>query len=362
MLNSLFMGIFNIVREGADSEHKELTYNNIHLCWQHNTPNKNLQKPNATTLRFFAKNRPETQTRETLISPMMLRTSPPSFYEFRGHHSNNPTPWHWGFEADDFVDFQNNAYTLSGFCLWVIKNEDFVRIAMISQLVDANSRIPVLLMKQLFDRYDCARAIRFSGFVPSDVSSMRFDDVMSLRDYMIRNMGDKRTVQTHCGLLDGLGVDFQFDVEPHLRKIDGRMRCSPRPHAKKRYSRFYPAIRFVYHTPELVGLTISLQDSQVKCSWALPQDDILRRLQGLCGWPLRLEGIRVLRPKHLPQGMLKSLSELVETMVTKRKSQCREPEWETTNQQQIEILLELNPKTSADILREHIQIFNKLNE
>lgn len=49
-------------------------------------------------------------------------------------------------------------------------------------------------------------------------------------------------------------------------------------------------------------------------------------------------------------------------MMMKRKGQCRKPEWETTNQQQIEILLELNPKTSADILREHIQILNKLNE
>ena len=292
----------------------------------------------------------------------MYRTLPPAFYEFRGHRSDNPTPWYFGFEADDFVEFQNNAYTLSGFCLYVIKDEDFVRIVMISELVDADSRIPVLLMKQLFGQYDCARAIHFSGFVPSDVSCMRFDDVMSLRDYMIRNMGDERTVQIHCGLLGGLSVNFQFDVEPYLRKIDGRMRCSPRPHAKRWYSRFYPATRFVYHTPELVGLTISLQDCQLQCQWALPQDDILRRLQGLCGWPLRLEGIHIFRPQHLPKGMPRSLSELVETMVMKRKGQCREPEWEITNQQQIEILLELNPKTSADILREHIQILNKLNE
>ena len=292
----------------------------------------------------------------------MYRTLPPAFYEFRGHRSDNPTPWYFGFEADDFAEFRNNAYTLSGFCLYVIKDEDFVRIVMISELVDANSRIPVLLMKQLFDQYDCARAIHFSGFVPSDVSCMRFDDVMSLRDYMIRNMGDERTVQIHCGLLGGLRVDFQFDVELYLRKIDGRMRCSPRPHAQRWYVRFYPATRFVYHTPELVGLTISLQGCQQQYQWALPQDDILRRLQELCGWPLRLEGIHIFRPEHLPKGMTRSLSELVETMVTKRKGQCREPEWETTNQQQIEILLELSPKTSADIWREHIQIFNKQYE
>ena len=277
----------------------------------------------------------------------MNRILQPAFYEFRGHRSEDPTPWGSGFEQSVFID---NLYTLSGLDLMFLGSEnDFVRIGMVSHMVDYTSRSPVLLMKELFDRYDCARAIRFTSYLPSDISPWRFDNLISLRDWMLRNMGDERSVEAHCCTLNRC-LQFEFDVEFYYRKIDGEMRCSPCvPHREDTWRTFhYPAVRFDYHTPEQVGLSIDTSDYKETAAWGLPHEDILHKLQGLCEWRSRLASIHVFRPENLPKAMNDPLSELVEAFVSQRRGECREPEWETTDRQQIEIRLELNPKSSQD--------------
>ncbi len=277
----------------------------------------------------------------------MNRILQPAFYEFRGHRSEDPTPWGSGFEQSDFID---NRYTLSGLNLEFLEAEDdFVRIVMTSDMVNYVSRSPVLLMKELFDRYDCVRAIRFTSSIPSNISPWRFDNLISLRDWMLRNMGDERSVETHCSnSIDCLML--MFDVEFYYRKIDGEVRCSPCvPHREDTRRTFhYPAVRFDYHTPEQVGLSIDTSDYKETAAWGLPHEDILHKLQGLCEWRSRLASIHVFRPENLPKAMNGPLSELVEAFVSQRRGECREPEWETTDRQQIEIRLELNPKSSQD--------------
>lgn len=288
----------------------------------------------------------------------MNRILQPAFYEFRGHRSEDPTPWGSGFEQSDFID---NHYTLSGLDLEFFGSEDdFVRIVMTSGMVDYTSRSPVLLMKELFERYDCARAIRFTSSIPSNISPWRFDDLISLRDWMLRNMGDEKSVETHCSN----GADYltlMFDVEFYYRKIDGEMRCTPCvPHREDTRRTFhYPAVRFDYHTPEQVGLFIDTSDYKETAVWGLPHEDILHKLQGLCKWSSRLKSIRVFRPENLPKAMNGPLWELVEAFVSKRRGECREPEWETTDRQQIEIRLELNPKSSQDPFLDLLQILDE---
>lgn len=283
----------------------------------------------------------------------------PAFYEFRGHRSEDPTPWGSGFEQSDFID---NHYTLSGLDLEFFGSEDdFVRIVMTSGMVDYTSRSPVLLMKELFERYDCARAIRFTSSIPSNISPWRFDDLISLRDWMLRNMGDEKSVETHCSN----GADYltlMFDVEFYYRKIDGEMRCTPCvPHREDTRRTFhYPAVRFDYHTPEQVGLSIDTSDYKETAVWDLPHEDILHKLQGLCKWSSRLKSIRVFRPENLPKAMNGPLSELVEAFISKRRGECREPEWETTDRQQIEIRLELNPKSSQDPFPDLLQTLDEM--
>ena len=289
----------------------------------------------------------------------MYRTFPLAFYEFRGYRSEDPTPWVSGFEHSDFID---NRYSLSGLDFMFLEAEnEYVRIVITADMVDGDSRLPVLLMKELFDRYDCARAIRFTSFIPSDISPWRFDDLMSLRDWMLRNMGDERSVEMHCGIHTDHYLQFQFDVELYYRKIDGEMKCSPCiPHRENMWYTFrYPAVRFDYHTPEQVGLSIDISDLDTTYVWELPHEDILRRLQGLCGWSSRLENIRVLRPENLPKSMNEPISKLIEALVTKRKGKCLEPDWETTDRQRIEILLELNPESSQDIILDLLKNLDK---
>lgn len=288
----------------------------------------------------------------------MNRILQPAFYEFRGHRSEDPTPWGSGFEQSDFID---NHYTLSGLDLEFFGSEDdFVRIVMTSGMVDYTSRSPVLLMKELFERYDCARAIRFTSSIPSNISPWRFDDLISLRDWMLRNMGDEKSVETHCSN----GADYltlMFDVEFYYRKIDGEMRCTPCvPHREDTRRTFhYPAVRFDYHTPEQVGLSIDTSDYKETAAWGLPHEDILHKLQGLCEWSSRLKSIRVCKSENLPKAMNEPLSELVEAFVSKRGGECREPEWKTTDRQQIEIRLELNPKSSQDPFLDLLQTLDE---
>ena len=271
----------------------------------------------------------------------MNRILQPAFYEFRGHHDDDPTPWEYGFEWADFV---NDRYTLAGLDIMTIGSDDLVRIAMISESKDNRSRLPMLLMKDMFDRFDCARAIRFTTYMPSDTSFL-CDDLMSIRDYTIRNMSDDHLVETHCDFGRRGELWLEFDVYVYYRMIDGAMKGSP---ATKGARCHYPSVRFRRISPLQVDLEIALPKPGRSQPWLLPRRDIVRRLQWLCDLSHRLDGIRASIPRALPAATLAPLTELVDSLATKRRKSDKKPEWETTDEEQLTIRLNLLPEEKFD--------------
>lgn len=278
----------------------------------------------------------------------MYKTFPLAFYEFRGYRSEDPTPWEYGYGRDDFA---NDRYTLAGLSISTLGSDDLVRIAMISEKNTHSSRLPVSLMKELFDRFDCARAIRFTSYLPTDMSSFQCDELMRVRDYMVRRLDDHHWVESHCGLYHDNCFQFEFDVYVYYRMIDGAMKGSPMIEGA---ACRYPSVHFRRISPSRVELEIDSSRLDTGIRWDLPQQDIVYRLQGLCGVLYRLDGIRISIPKKLSPSAQIPLTALVDSLTMKRREYGKATEWETSDDGRMTILLDLLPP------EEEVDIIDKL--
>lgn len=282
----------------------------------------------------------------------MYRTLPhafyESFYEFRGIPNADPTPWEYGYEQDDFT---NDRYTLTGLSLLTLGSDTLVRIIMISETDTHSSRLPVSLMKELFDRFDCVRAIRFTSYLPTDMSSFQCDELMRVRDYMVRRLGDHHWVESHCRLCHDNYFQFEFDVYVYYRMIDEAMKGSP---MIKDATCYYPSVHFRRISPSRVELEIDSSRLDASIRWDLPQQDIVYRLQRLCGVLYRLDGIRISIPQKLSPSARIPLTALVDSLTMKRREYDKAIEWETSDDGRMTILLDLLPP------EEEVNCINKL--
>ena len=144
---------------------------------------------------------------------------------------------------------------------------------------------------------------------------------------------------------------FYARADVYYRMIDGAMKWSPMIEGA---ACRYPSVHFRRISPSRVELEIDSSRLDASIRWDLPQQDIVYRLQRLCGVLYRLDGIRISIPKKLSPSAQIPLTALVDSLTMKRREYDKAIEWETSDDGRMTILLDLLPP------EEEVDIIDKL--